>query len=257
MLNFELPEFISEYKLIICFALAAVLFLCFFLILRSLLKKKKAKKAAPAEQTEVNNAKAETQTESAKATRPERDSTEYATDESVPDIFSVKKPVAVEESAPQEVKAQKLKLLKEDYAAEGSKTLTEQAKDKGQIVVFNDTNGYYRFKIKTSGGNIVGASQPFQTKKSLITSLRAVEEVALDAVLNDATPGGEKAKIREGRAYYDLFRGNDLNYRYRLYGANLSVLLTSPANGNKDTVLQLITSVRAVAAHHTTVDLSL
>ncbi len=151
------------------------------------------------------------------------------------------KPVA--EEVPEEV---------ETADAVEEKTEKGEYKRGGYAQIYKDKGGKFRFRLKASNQNIVAHSQDYTTKSSCKNGIKAVANAADKAIIADTTKVDYVVTI--GKPAFEVFRGANDKFYFRLRAANTNNILSSQGYTTKENCLNGIRSVTFLAHNHTLID---
>ncbi|MDR3185579.1 MAG: YegP family protein [Christensenellaceae bacterium] len=122
----------------------------------------------------------------------------------------------------------------------------------GIIMIYLDTADKFRFRIKSSNGNIVGHSQGYKAKASCKNAIRAIVNIANDADVLDTIRYDARQSV--GMSVFEIYKDTDDKFRFRLKAANLNTILASQGYKSKDGCYNGIKSLRNIALNHNLID---
>ncbi len=154
------------------------------------------------------------------------------------------------------VKTRKVKPTAEPVASVEPEAVeaTEKGEYKrsGYAQIYKDKGGKFRFRIKASNQNIVAHSQDYTTKSACKNGIKAVAHAADKAIIADTTKIDYVVTI--GKPAFEVFRGANEKFYFRLRAANTNNLLSSQGYTTKDNCLNGIRSVTFLSHNHTLID---
>lgn len=59
----------------------------------------------------------------------------------------------------------------------------------GKFELYTDAGGKFRFRLKAANGQVIAASQAYESKKSALNGIESVRKNAGDATLDDQSGG--------------------------------------------------------------------
>ena len=131
----------------------------------------------------------------------------------------------------------------------------EHAKRPGIFQIYKDNGGKFRFRVKSSNKETVGHSQGYTTKANCKSGINAVINACKTADVIDTTKEDYVSAV--GRATFEVYRDNEMKFRFRLVAANTANILASQGYTAKSNCLNGIKAVKAICINHKVEDTTL
>lgn len=259
----KIKEFLATGYNLYYVVLGVVVFLVVIILIASLVKKAKKKKAKKVviptvnepDYTSINDidvdainvSKDEPMGNPNVIVKPPVKSTDVITSVVITPVAQKKKEKAVKKapSKPQRLESS----FKEPTYSE------EHAKRPGTIQIYKDIGGKFRFRVKSSNKETVGHSQGYTTKANCKSGINAVINACKYAEIIDTTKEDYVSAV--GRATFEVYRDNEMKFRFRLIAANTANILASQGYTAKSNCLNGIKAVKAICLNHNVEDSTL
>ena len=111
------------------------------------------------------------------------------------------------------------------------------------------------FCVKSSNKETVGHSQGYTTKANCKSGINAVIKACKYAEIIDTTKEDYVSAV--GRATFEVYRDNEMKFRFRLIAANTANILASQGYTAKSNCLNGIKAVKAICLNHNVEDSTL
>ena len=122
----------------------------------------------------------------------------------------------------------------------------------GNIQIYVDTTGKYRFRFHSSNKFTLGHSQAYSTKSACKYGIQAVIRAAEKATIVEVD--SDKYVSLIGKSVFEIYKDNDKKFRFRLMSANAMNILASQGYSSKINCLKGIESIKRIAEYHTITD---
>jgi uncharacterized protein YegP (UPF0339 family) len=162
-------------------------------------------------------------------------------------------PAIIEEPSAREEPAVIEAAEAEPKAEKPSKYFTDITGKLSRFEIFLDKSKAYRFNMIAGNGEIVGVSQGYKSKASCKTGVNSVIKHA-DAPVADTLREDYSPKV--GKAVFEVYKGTDNKFRFRLRASNFRPILASQGYTTKANCLKGIASVKNIAAAGNITDLT-
>ncbi len=128
----------------------------------------------------------------------------------------------------------------------------DDGKRPGNIQIYKDLGGKFRFRFRSSNMNTVGHSQGYTAKSACKSGIQAVIRAAEKAMISDSTKEDYVSVI--GKASFEIYKDKEGKFRFRLIAANASNVLASQGYTTKANCMNGVESIKKIAEFHTISD---
>ena len=135
--------------------------------------------------------------------------------------------------------------------------MTQSSSQTSKFVVSKDSAGEYRWVFTARNGEVIAVpGESFKRKDACLANIDLVKKYAPDAKVNDLTrPGSDGRKAKKAEPEFEIYKGNDGDYRWRLQAANNKpIAISSEGYENKGDCRHAITLVKHEAPDAPVID---